>query len=76
MSEKLVNEGHKVIVTGRRESKLDDFIKKHGRDKADSEVLDITKLDKIPEVLRKLTERHPDIDCVVLNSGIQRRTGR
>ena len=39
-------------------------------------VFDITKLDAIPDVVRKITTAHTDIDCVVLNSGIQRRSGK
>ena len=76
LAEKLVAEGSSVIVTGRRKENLDAFVERHGQDKAKAVVFDITKLDEIPEMMRDITTMHNDIDCVVLNSGIQRRSGR
>jgi len=35
-------------------------------------VFDITKLDKIPSFVKDVTSAHPDLDCVFMNSGIQR----
>jgi len=69
---KLVSEGYSVIVTGRRKEKLDEFVQKHGQDKASVSVFDITKLDKISGWVDELYKAHPDIDCIILNSGIQR----
>lgn len=76
LAEKLVAEGSSVVVTGRRKENLDKFVERNGQDKAEAVVLDITKLDAIPDVLHKITTAHADIDCVVLNSGIQRRSGK
>lgn len=39
-------------------------------------MLDITKLDAIPQTVRNITTMHDDIDCVILNSGVQRRSGK
>ncbi|KAH7384509.1 short-chain dehydrogenase/ reductase-like protein [Pyrenochaeta sp. MPI-SDFR-AT-0127] len=52
--------------------KLDEFIKKHGSDKVDSIVFDITELDEIPKFVQDVTQKHPDLDSIILNSGIQR----
>ncbi|KAJ9641032.1 hypothetical protein H2201_002267 [Coniosporium apollinis] len=72
LAAKLVDNGHKVVVVGRRKEKLDAFVSKHGSDKAEAAVFDITKLDQIPQFATDITKRHPDLDCVLLNSGIQR----
>ncbi|OAL53849.1 short-chain dehydrogenase/ reductase-like protein [Pyrenochaeta sp. DS3sAY3a] len=72
LAEKIVEAGKKVIVVGRRQDKLDEFVQKHGSDKADSIVFDIIKLDAIPDFVKDVTSKHPDLDSVFLNSGIQR----
>jgi len=71
-AEKIVGDGKKVIVVGRRKENLDAFVEKHGKDKAEAVVFDITQLDKIPAFAADITSRHPDLDSVLLNSGIQR----
>jgi short-subunit dehydrogenase involved in D-alanine esterification of teichoic acids len=35
-------------------------------------VFDITKLAEIPSFAANVTKQHPDLDCVLINSGIQR----
>lgn len=57
-----------VIVAGRRQEKLDEFVKKHGKDRASAEQVDLLDLKSLPEFV----ERVKDIDCIILNSGIQR----
>lgn len=42
MAEKLVAEGSKVIVCGRRQDRIDQFVGKHGADKASGIRVDIT----------------------------------
>ena len=49
LAERLIAEGSKVIVTGRRKENLEAFVNKH-RDDATSVQLDITKLDQIPSI--------------------------
>lgn len=71
-AEKIVGDGKKAIVVGRRKERLDEFVEKQGKDKAEAVVFDITKLDEIPKFAADITRRHPDLDCVILNSGIQR----
>lgn len=72
LASKLVENGTSVIVTGRRQEKLDEFVSQHGKDKAEAVQFDITQLDKIPGFVKNLMESHPDIDSIFLNSGIQR----
>ncbi|KAL5336022.1 hypothetical protein BJX70DRAFT_401082 [Aspergillus crustosus] len=45
---------------------------KNGRDKVDTIVFDITKLDQISSFLSDIFTKHPDNDCVFVNPGIQR----
>jgi short-subunit dehydrogenase involved in D-alanine esterification of teichoic acids len=72
MAEKMLENGIKVIVVGRRKEKLDELVKKHGNEKAYPVVFDITQLNNIPQFAADVTKNHPDLDCVFLNSGIQR----
>jgi short-subunit dehydrogenase involved in D-alanine esterification of teichoic acids len=71
-AEKVIQDGKYAIVVGRRKENLDAFVSKHGTDKAEAIVFDITQLDQIPSFAQDVTSRHPDLDCVILNSGIQR----
>ncbi|KAF2138457.1 uncharacterized protein K452DRAFT_311401 [Aplosporella prunicola CBS 121167] len=72
LAAKMVAEGVKVVVVGRRQDKLDAFVQKHGSDKATAYAFDITKLSEIKKFAADVTAAHPDIDSVFLNSGIQR----
>ncbi len=72
LAAKFVSQGISVIVVGRREEKLDSFVKTYGSDKASSSVFDVNELSKIPSWAKKIHEQHPDLDCVVLNQGVQR----
>ncbi|KAI1385562.1 NAD(P)-binding protein [Hypoxylon trugodes] len=68
---KLHKDGTSVIVTGRRRERLDAFASSHPG--SSSAVLDITQLSSIPSFVSTITKEHPDLDCVILNAGIQRR---
>lgn len=74
-AERLISEGCFVIVTGRRKENLDRFIARHGSDKAQAIAFDIAQLDRIPGFVQDITNDHPDLDCAILNAGIQRRCG-
>ena len=37
-------------------------------------IINSTKLESIPHFVQNITSTHPDVDCVLLNSGIQRKT--
>lgn len=42
MADRLVLEGSKVIAVGRRQDRLDDFVRKHGKDKVSAIKFDIS----------------------------------
>lgn len=69
---KLLSQGTHVILVGRRQDRLDAFTSTHGSDKTTTIAFDITNLSAIPDFANRITTQHPDIDCLVLNSGIQR----
>ncbi|RYP93211.1 hypothetical protein DL770_000686 [Monosporascus sp. CRB-9-2] len=72
LAAKLLDEGTSVIIAGRRQERLDAFLSKHGSANVSAAALDITKLSKIPSFAASIVGDHPDLDCVVLNSGVQR----
>jgi len=49
MAERLIQEGSKVTVVGRRKERLDEFVAKYGEKKAQSAPFDISKRDEIPQ---------------------------
>lgn len=69
---KLVANGSKVVLVGRRQERLDNLVKQLGSDKSSAMSFDITKLQDISAFASKVTSEHPDIDAIILNSGIQR----
>ncbi|KAK5168205.1 uncharacterized protein LTR77_006774 [Saxophila tyrrhenica] len=76
LASKFVETGTSVIVVGRRKERLDDFAKQHGSASnatVDTAVLDITNLQAIPGFASDMIKKHPDLDCVFLNSGLQRK---
>jgi len=75
LAARFVETGTSVIVVGRRKEKLDDFAEQyaeHGNASVDIAVFDITDLKGIPKFASDMFSKHPDIDCVFLNSGMQR----
>ncbi|UOD34854.1 SDR family NAD(P)-dependent oxidoreductase [Deferribacteraceae bacterium V6Fe1] len=60
---KFINNGHNVIISGRREERLNDISKKTG---CLFEVLDVTN----KEDVFKVFEKHSDIDILVNNAGL------
>lgn len=74
LAAKMIENGVSVIAVGRRQEKLDEFAKQYGSGKAtvDTAAFDITKLKEIPGFAKEIFTKHPDLDCVFLNSGLQR----
>ncbi len=62
--------GNEVIVTGRRQSALDDTIA--GRDNMTAYALDIDDPTAIRTFAADLVQRHPDLNVLVNNAGIMR----
>ena len=52
IADRLVQEGSKVIAVGRRQNRLDDFVRKHGKDKASAVKFDITNRQDTDEFVR------------------------
>ncbi|KAL6250617.1 hypothetical protein RBB50_002919 [Rhinocladiella similis] len=71
---RLIDDGSFVIAVGRRKENLENLVQKHGHDKCQAVPFDITKLDSVPHFATNIMNTHPNIDCIILNSGIQRRT--
>lgn len=69
---KLVGQGSRVVGVGRRQERLDSLVQRLGSENCSAVQFDITKLDEISTFASKITTEHPDIDAIVLNSGIQR----
>lgn len=72
MAEKFIGDGSRVIASGRRKENLEELVHKYGNDKVSAVQFDITNLSGIPAFATTITTTHPDLDCVFLNSGIQR----
>lgn len=71
MADRLVQEGSKVIAVGRRQDRLDDFVHRHGKDKASAAKFDITDRQNMDAFVRDITHTYPELDCVFLNAGVQ-----
>lgn len=71
MADRLVQEGSKVIVVGRRQDRIDSFVQKHGSAKAGGIRFDLSDIEGIDKFVSTATQTYPDIDCVFLNAGRQ-----
>ncbi|KAL9088556.1 MAG: hypothetical protein Q9159_003046 [Coniocarpon cinnabarinum] len=71
LAEKMLQAGSSVIGVGRRQDRLDEFVKMGGS-KASASRFDITQLSAIPDWAASIHKEHPDLDFVLINSGIQR----
>jgi len=68
LAEELHKRGNKVIVSGRRKSRLDSVAKANPGIKAIE--LDIANPDNINAVAKKLIAEHPDLNVLINNAGI------
>jgi NADP-dependent 3-hydroxy acid dehydrogenase YdfG len=71
MAERLIAEGAKVVVVGRRQDRLDAFVQKHGNQRAGSIKFDISDTNNVGTLVDTVTSTYPDLDCVFLNAGVQ-----
>ncbi|KKY19750.1 putative short-chain dehydrogenase [Phaeomoniella chlamydospora] len=70
MATDLVKMGKKVIIAGRTESKLQSTAKEIGA--AAYYVLDTGDIPSLEAFVRRITEEHPELDCLINNAGVQR----
>ena len=54
MADRLVQEGSKVIAVGRRQDRLDDFVHRHGSEKASAAKFDITNRQNMDDFVKEL----------------------
>lgn len=73
LAERFINEGSYVIAVGRRKERLEELVHKYGHDKVSAVPFDITKMNAIPAFATNVIGTHEDLDCIMLNSGIQRK---
>ncbi|KAL1894732.1 UV-damaged DNA-binding protein rad7 [Sporothrix stenoceras] len=69
---KLAENGTHVVAVGRREDRLTALVGKAPKGSISIMVLDITDLPAISTFASVVTAAHPDLDAVILNSGVQR----
>ena len=53
MADRLIQEGSKVIAVGRRQDRLNDFVRKYGTEKASALKFDITNRQNIDEFVQE-----------------------
>lgn len=70
ISQYLIRQGKSVLIAGRTESKLKDT--SEGIGATGYYVLDTGDTQSISAFVRKITNEHPELDCVVNNAGVQR----
>lgn len=70
MAERVLAGGGKVIVTGRRQARLDAFVEKHGAGQVLARRLDVRSADSIAEALANLPEPFADMDILFNNAGL------
>ena len=59
MADRLIQEGSKVIAVGRRQDRLDDFVDKHGSEKASAVKFDITNRQNMDGFVKELVNPDP-----------------
>ncbi len=69
---KLATTGTHVVAVGRREDRLKALVGMAPAGTITTMILDVTDLPSIATFAQVVTAAHPDLDAVVLNSGIQR----
>jgi short-subunit dehydrogenase involved in D-alanine esterification of teichoic acids len=74
LARRLVDNGSFVVAVGRRKENLQKLVEQYGQENIQAVPFDITKLEAVPNFAQNVTSTHPDVDCVILNSGIQRKT--
>ncbi|KKY23826.1 putative short-chain dehydrogenase [Phaeomoniella chlamydospora] len=72
LASKLLSTGTHVILVGRRQDRLSHFHSTQPSNLTTTVPFDITDPSSIPSFAKDLSTTHPDIDVIVLNSGIQR----
>lgn len=72
MADRLVETGVKVTAVGRRQERLDEFMRKHGEDKASAVAFDVSDISKTPAFAERWD--HTSIYSLVLQHYLQGHT--
>lgn len=67
--DKMIEAGHKVVITARSTDKLNAIVTRWGEDKVLAVTADVSKLDQIQNVVEKAKEKFGRIDVVFANAG-------
>jgi len=70
LAESLHHEGKKVIICGRRQTRLDEIVKNHKGIIAYH--LDVANRDSCENFTKTVIKEHPDVDTLINNAGIQK----
>ena len=70
MAEALIAMGKSVIIAGRTEATLEKSASEIGA--KDYYVLDVSNISAIPGFVKDILSKHPELDCVINNAGVQR----
>jgi short-subunit dehydrogenase involved in D-alanine esterification of teichoic acids len=70
MAEALIAMGKSVIIAGRTEASLKKTAAEIGA--KDYFVLDVSNIPAIPGFVKDVVSKHPELDCVINNAGVQR----
>lgn len=70
IAEHFLSQGKKVIIAGRTETKLQVTSKE--LNDIPYYVLDTGDVTAIPDFCQRITQEHPELDCIVNNAGVQR----
>lgn len=68
-AKKMLEAGHKVVITARSAEKLEAIVNRWGADKVLAVTADVTKLDDISQVVAKAKEKFGRLDVVFANAG-------
>jgi len=68
-AEKLIEAGHKVVITARSTDKLNDIVKRWGNDRVLAVTADVSNLNEITNVVDKAIETFGRLDVVFANAG-------
>ncbi len=68
--DKVIEAGHKAVITARSTEKLNNIVKRWGEDKVLAVTADVSNLDEINNVINKAKEKFGRVDVVFANAGM------
>jgi NADP-dependent 3-hydroxy acid dehydrogenase YdfG len=68
--DKVIEAGHKAVITARSTEKLNNIVERWGKDKVLAVTADVSNLDEISNVINKAKEKFGRVDVVFANAGM------